>query len=92
MILSTPVKLASATARGRALCKTGEFMLFVLGILWYFCWKLILCLVSDEWGPIGPYETDLSDYVAGSTKFNKFYIFCYLQIAIFVDTGQCLAK
>ena len=48
-------------------------MFFVLGILWYFCWKLILCLVSDEWGPIGPYETDLSDYVAGSTKFNKFY-------------------
>ena len=38
-----------------------------------FCWKLILCLVSDEWGPIDPYETDLSDYVAGSTKFNKFY-------------------
>ena len=24
MILSTPVLLASATARGRALCKTGE--------------------------------------------------------------------
>ena len=48
-------------------------MLFVLGILWYFCWKLILCVVCDEWGPISPYETDLSDYVAGSTKFNKFY-------------------
>ena len=33
----------------------------------------ILCLVSDERGPIGPYETDLLDYVAGSTKFNKFH-------------------
>ena len=33
----------------------------------------ILCLVSDEWGPIGPYETDLLDYVAGSTKFSKFH-------------------
>ena len=34
---------------------------------------LFLCLVSDEWGPIGPYETDLLDYVAGSTKFSEFY-------------------
>ena len=29
--------------------------------------------IYDEWGPIGPYETDLSNYVAGSTKFKKFY-------------------
>ena len=35
-----------------------------------FCF---LCLVSDERGPISPYETDLLDYVAGLTKFNEFY-------------------
>ena len=28
MILSTSVQLASATARGRTLCKTGELIMF----------------------------------------------------------------
>ena len=65
-------------------------MLFVLGILWYFCWKLILCLVSDEWGPIGPYETDLSNYVAGSTKFKKFYVAVYVVTHNGVDPGAAI--
>ena len=44
--------------------------------LYMYIFRRILCLVSDEWGTIGPYKTDLSlsDYVAGSTKFNKFYL------------------
>ena len=39
-----------------------------------------LWLVCGEWGPIGPYETDLSDYVAGSTKFNKLYNMLYIKL------------
>ena len=59
--------------------KGARIKLIEFGWSCYIVWQI--CFVradrpslisSDEWGPIGPYETDLSDYVAGSIKFNKF--------------------